>query len=453
MNCLVIGLAWKSVIPVSVLIGLGCLLFPYGASAAKTVRLGQPYAASPNAENTQTLQKLIQLGVVSNPKLQKLSYQARAAWARIPQLRSLPDPTVSSNVYIHPIETAAGSLRANVIVAQKFPWWHRLSLQGKQAAVNAQAADQLFAAARLQVISMIESSYYQLYILGQKIRINNTNREYLKSLVRIANAKVSVGQASQGDVLRATLELSRLTVELEKLEQKVVGAKANLNALLNRRPDAPLPMPKEITPPNVREWKVAPLLAQAGANQPELIAAALREEAARVGIDVARLQRIPDVTLSAGWTGIEDNRPATNVVDVGRDAWAVGVSVNIPLWHPKYRAMEKEASSRLQAAILGRTSLLRRFEAAIADTLQEARSAQKIVEIYQGAILPQAKQTLETDSQSYQQGKVEFDRVISDFRNLVTLESAYHENLGRQAIAVARLVQLIGAPPQVLPPP
>lgn len=405
-----------------------------------------PFRATlgPPDSSASTAEALVQKVIENNPQLQKLRMESQAAWQRVPQVGALPDPVIGSNIFITPIETAAGSYRANLTVGQRFPWLKRLTALEQQAVLSATALDLITKAETLKVAADTKSGFYQLYLLGQKIRINKTNIQLLQSLSQVAAARIRAGKGSQGDVLRSTLELSRIKTELMDLEKAVVATRAKLNALLNRSPETEIFIPETLSTVEVSSWHLQKLQDQSAQFQPEIIAAGVRQEAAGLGIRIAQLQRVPDLTVNFNWIAIEDNRPFTRIVDVGQDAISLGAAVNIPLWHAKYRAMRREAEFQWEAAAAQRIQLMRKYQAAIAEALAEAKTAEEIEKAYRNEILPQAKETLQIDSQSYQQGTVEFDRVITDFRNLVTLETGLHTAIARRAIAIARLEQLVG---------
>ncbi|MGE0529532.1 MAG: TolC family protein, partial [Bdellovibrionales bacterium] len=207
---------------------------------------------------------------------------------------------------------------------------------------------------------------------------------------------------------------------------------------------ARIPVADSLTVYSVEDFDQGALFELARVSQPELSAAGLRQAAANLGVEVARLRRVPDVTLSFSWYGVQDNRPPSTIVNVGQDPWSIGAAINIPLWTGKYDAIQREARSRFEAAIASRQDLERRYDAAIAEALARAKAAQKVATLYGKSILPQARQTLQVDLEAYQQSKVEFDRVILDFRNLVNLEIYFHQAVGELAIATARLEQLVG---------
>ena len=64
-----------------------------------------------------------------NPTLVRLSREYQAARAKVRYIDELPDPKLGANFFISPIETAAGSQRANLTLSQMLPWLPRLDAQ------------------------------------------------------------------------------------------------------------------------------------------------------------------------------------------------------------------------------------------------------------------------------------------------------------------------------------
>ncbi len=390
-----------------------------------------------------TLDELEAIAVAQNPLLTRISNEYEAAAAKSDYVDALPDPTIAGNLFIAPIETAAGSQRANLTLSQKIPSLARLDAQAQQACLEAMAIQQVYASERLRIIGDVRAKWFQLYVVEKQIEINTENQELLESLIEVATARVETGNATQGDVLGATVEYSKLEERLVSLRQQQVSIVADINRLLGRQAETSIAATKELAL-IMPEWSHAMLRQVAWEHQPEIVAANIRTQATQWGLEVARLKRRPDFSLNASWFGIEGNRPTPNIVDVGRDAWAIGGSVTIPISRRKYDAIEREASWKHQAAHASVEELRQRYDSVLRDLWEQAKAANETATLYQDTILPQARDTLAADQESYTNGNVEFDRVIRDFRSVVTLELGYHRAIGQLATAVARIRQATG---------
>jgi outer membrane protein TolC len=119
--------------------------------------------------------------------------------------------------------------------------------------------------------------------------------------------------------------------------------------------------------------------------------------------------------------------------------------VSVPLWREKNDAIESEAIRKHQSANAEIEDVTQKYQSRIFDLLDQVRTAERTIVLYRDNILPQSRQTLESDQQSYAESKVEFDRVIQDLRNVLELEIGYHRSVTALAISLARLEQATGS--------
>ncbi len=391
----------------------------------------------------RSLENLEQLALDQNSDLARLFREYQAAAARSHHIGKLPDPRFGANVFGQPIETASGSQRATMSVSQMIPWLGKLNAEEQRASLEALAIRAEYESERLKVLTGVRAGWYRLYVIDHQIEIAEANQKLLKSLIDVANARISTGAASQGDVLLGTLELSQLEERLYTYRRQRTAVQAELNRLMARPSNIPIDAPTQVDV-DVPQLTAESIFQIALNNQPEFEATRLRIQATSWGVEVARLSCRPEVTLSANYFVTDDNRPPSTIVDVGADPWSMGVQVSVPLWHKKYNAIRDEAGWRHMASHDSLDTLFQRYDAAILDILAEIRRAEDTANLYEKTILPQARQTLKADQQAYTTGKVEFDRVIRDYRNLLTLEVGYHQAIGDLATATARLQQLMG---------
>jgi outer membrane protein, heavy metal efflux system len=401
--------------------------------------------SEPFSSSAQGLAELEAVAAAVNPSVQSLEQQVQGAWARVGHVDRLPDPTIGTNVFGNPIETAAGSQRANLSVAQMIPWLERLDAKSQQACYVAMALQEALNAERLRVVADVRVAWFRLFVLGQQVKTNNANQQLLESLIQVAAARVATGAAAQGDVLLGTLELSRLEEQHISYLQQIESTKADLNRAVGREASHQIEIPESLSV-SLPDWSYESLLQLAVEHQPAIEAARLNTSVTRWGVEVARLERRPNFAINAAWFAIDDNRPATSVVDVGEDAWSIGAQISLPVWREKYDAMENEANWKHQASFATVEGVTRRFDARIRDLWEQALAAEQTRQLYRETILPQARQTLEADQQSYANGAVEFDRVVRDVRNVLTLGDGLHRATGQLATALARIEEAVGTP-------
>jgi outer membrane protein TolC len=389
--------------------------------------------------------------LAGNPTLRRMQQESAAAWAKAAYADKLPDPSVGAMGFAPPMHYEPDRQLAEMEFMQMIPWLGRLKAEARQARLEAMAAETLYVAERLRVIGDLRANWFKLYVLAKQIEITQLDQAQLESLIRTANARIVTGDGQPGDVLMATLELSSRQEELLTYRQQVSATVAEINRLLGRDSRTQI-MPPASIDATLPAWDHEMLRGIALGSQPELIAAQLRTAATRWGIEVARLERRPDLTFGATWMIMD--APGAMEEEAGRDTWVLGVSSTLPIWHRKYDAMVAEASREHFAAHASVDEVAVRLDAELHRLWEEAVANQRTVELYERSILPQARQTFEADQQSLANNTVTFDRVIRDYRTLLSLELGYHRALGQLATTLARIRQTVGVDlaPEMSPP-
>lgn len=396
-----------------------------------------------SASDSDSLDALESLAMHANPKLRRLSHKAASLASRARHVGRLPDPTLGTNIFVSPIETAAGSQRANVSVMQMIPWLKRLQASEQKACLEAMVARKEFELERQRIVATVRVLWYRLFVINKQLEINAANQELLESLIKTANSRVASGKATQADVLLGTVEIGKLEQQRVVLRQQLQSTKAILNRSIGRDASTPIAGPKEIEVA-LPAWDQVTLFETALAAQPGIEASRLQQQAARWGVQLACNSRRPDVTVGVSWFAIDNNRPATNIVDVGQDALSLGISTTLPIRRRKYDAIQCEANHEFHASSAAIEDVTLQYDALIADLWQQAEAANRTIQLYSDTIIPQAKRSLEANQKSYATGRAEFDRLIQDYRSLLTLELQHHEARGRLATSIARIQEAIG---------
>jgi outer membrane protein TolC len=395
----------------------------------------------PQERSEESLLDLEALAISNNPTLRRMRQEAAAEWAEAGYVSKLPDPTISSMFFVPPMNFEPDRQVAELQLTQMIPWLGRLHAEERRARLEALAAQTQYDAERLRIIGDLRATWYSLYALTKQIETTELDRAQLESLVTTANARVRTGDAQPGDVLLATLELSSLQEQLLSYRQQSAASTAELNRLVGRDASTPVE-PPAILDADLPDWNHDMLRQVAFERQPELNAARLQTAATRWGIEVARLRRRPDLSFGVGWVIMD--APGATEPEAGRDSVTLAASASIPLWHRKYDAMTSEASREHYAAHASEDEITVRLDALLLDLWEQARASQQTVELYENTIIPQARQTFEADQASLINNTVTFDRVIRDYRTLLTLELGYHRALGQLATSIARIRQAVG---------
>ncbi len=383
----------------------------------------------------------IRHALTQNPDIQAARKQVEATAFRVPQASSLQDPMLAVTTFPEPVQTAAGQQELLLNVSQKFPWFGKLRAQADVAEFNTNVARALLAAVELSVIEDVKRAYYELYFVQQSIRITEADRVLLVNLTKIADAKYRMATVSQQDVLRAQLEVSNLESELIRLRQELKSTQARLAGRLHISPDTPVlalgQLPAEQIPVDLQL-----LYAKAIEARPELhayLAAIQRDQRA---VERARLNYYPDPTLGVTW--IDTATAGISPVANGRDAFLLGVGLNLPIYRTRIEAGVREAEAQTVADTRRYDSLKDRTQEQVKDLFVRVQSQRELLQLFREDIIPKADQTLRVSSSAYQQGEVDFLQLIDNWRQLLRFQITYERLQSQLRQTLASLERVVG---------
>ena len=356
----------------------------------------------PEAGQQLTAENLATWVLESNPGLAAIETAAEAAVYRIEPAGSLDDPMLSYGVA--PLTAGTnGGLTQNVDISQKFPWPGTLAARESAARFEAVAAERDVDVLRLQIVAQAKSAYAEWRFVDSALEIYHATQALLDELIATAQTRYAAGRATKQDVLQAELERSDLDNRLLRLLRQQASVQAQINALLNRAPDAPLPTaaPISLQPPPPALEALQPL---ALAQHPELSRLNAEISVSESLVTLAEKAFYPNFEVGVGYNSMwesVDQRPM------------IGVSINIPIDRSKRRSELDEARAEMHRTELSLSERRARLLAELATARAEVVEAQKSVVLYQDQLVPLAAQYLEAAIADYQSGTGAFLNVIT----------------------------------------
>lgn len=412
-----------------------CVLIAIVFSA---IGLGPIPASGEVGEPPLQLDAVVTEALVRNPEIQAARHRWQAAKERAPQAASLDDPEAKIEFWNTP-ENLNVTRTGNTIfgLSQRFPYPGKRGLKESLAVKEAEVAAALLRAKERDVAAQAKNAYYEVFLAHKAIEVHHRQIDLLKEFFEIANARFRAGKGAQVDVLKSSVELSKLSNELPVLDQQLETAKARLNLFLGRAPQSPLGMPVEPAGSPVRR---APedLQQMAMQNRPELRALDLEIARSQTATALAQKQLYPDFNVMVSRFQNFD----------ARDGFGGMVTMSLPFsfWtRPKYEAGIREAASNADAARAAFQALQNQILFEVKDLLAKIEASEKMVALYKTTVLPQAQQTLESARIGYQTGKAEFLTLLDTERAIKDFQLAYYRALAESEQRMAELERAVGA--------
>jgi outer membrane protein TolC len=386
-------------------------------------------------ESGVVLSVLVEEALRNNPEILSMRQRWEAAREEIPQAKSLDDPQLTVTQWAIPSNFNIGNADQTWYgIGQSFPFPGKRSLKGQVAVKASEAAEQDYLAKVREVTARVKLAYYQLFLIQKSIDLHLEHQSLLEEFTRIADQKYAVGQATQPDLLKAQVELSKLHNSLLMQEQEQVSARAEMNALLNRPPEMALGRVEELAY-HPFSLTLDDLTQQGLQRRPELKAASLMIEKSEQARALAKKNYLPDFMVEVSYWDVH----------TGPNQWMAVGKINLPwIFKSKYDArirqtVAEEAQARADQAAIHNQTLFQ-----LRDLFTRIKTTEQLIGVYQNGVLPQAEQYLEAARIGYQAGRVDFLNLIDSERALRDFQLEYYTALAQFQQSIARLERAVG---------
>lgn len=388
-------------------------------------------------EDRIRLMDLIEEAKRENPEIKRAESVLRAALAVPKQVSTLPNPELMLGLTNVGSKYSVGNESMSMLeigISQPFPYPKKLSLLGKAATKDAQAASEAYRNTLYGVISRLKVSYFDYWLEEETRRILTEMLEVFEALQSTALSLYEVGSAIQQDAILADIEIDRVKERLELLEPERARLQADINAILNRPPTEDLGIPESsllsmFTP------SLKTLLDTARERSPRVLESRRIREGEGVRLNYAKTAYIPDFRLTAGYGDREGLTPQ----------WSVGLGIELPIyfWRKEVYGV-KEATARLIASQMAHQDTLQGTLAKVRALHAQALSDERLAELYAKRILPKARAALKSSLASYGVGNIDFLSVLTNATTLLEYEIAYATKVSEVKKALAQIEGLIG---------
>jgi outer membrane protein, heavy metal efflux system len=420
-----------------ILLALLCLVLP-GPNLVSEVMAQQPGQDPP-----LQLDALVRELRTSNPELQAARKRYEAVLTRAPQESALPDPRLTagwvSSGWPYPGSGLGTEPTSNIGVqfAQEIPFPGKRALKGGIAEKEAQSEAQAYRATELRLIALLKQRFYELRFTCEAADLLRRNQQLLQQLAKVAEARYTTGKSTQQDIIKAGVEVAILDNRLIVLEQKKLTLGAEMNALLNRAPEADLARPEPgSSTPDLEAFES--LRARALESSPLLRGQRAVIDGRQLNVQSAQKAYYPDFDVMSGYYNMGSLKPM----------WEFKVQLNIPLYfaHKQRYGLEEAGAGLAEAQRTYRNEqqmLLFRLR----DRYLAAEAARKLADLYSRQVVPQSELALQSSLAGYETGSVDFLTVLANFTTIREYQIGFCEQQAEYLKALAAMEELVGDTP------
>jgi outer membrane protein TolC len=218
----------------------------------------------------------------------------------------------------------------------------------------------------------------------------------------VVEARNRAGSAGQQDLLKARNELDISRNDIANMKSQLPSLRAALNALMSRDAESSLPVPAEV--PTIRRvaYSDEELLALAAKQNPELSALASEIKGRSEGIRLARLQYMPDFSVSAS-------------TDLG------GIAQTLTRYEAINAAIA-QAEANLKSTDAMRRQVHNDLTAQIIMDITILHDADRQLDLFEHTVLPRARQIVTIARSAYEAGQSTLLDLLDSQRSLIAIE-------------------------------
>lgn len=379
-----------------------------------------------------------------NPEIAGVQAKAKAEDAAISSKYALNNPRVGimreSNMTAE--QRQMGDMQSWA-VSQEIMFPTKYFSMGSMQRSKAQALHEEALDKKLEVRQKALSLYFSYYSATRISSLLDAQKETLREIARIAEARRATGAVPQQDEMKAHVEQTKIENEILLQAQELTAMRSSLNAVLNRDPDSELLLPKEElkTPKMIAFGNRVQDLAKQSSKMISAQEAWLRESEANGSL--AKLSYFPDFMLSY-------QKPfGANAPD---NAHVFSVEMTIPLWFfAKQTSEVSQATAKTLEAEKRLEQIKRQVESETKNLSTKAETLAKLLKIYETALIPQSTSALNSSRAAYSAGRVGFQELLDAERSLYSVRIDYYKNMASFVETLTALERIVGQAVSDLP--
>lgn len=420
-------------------LGIAPRALAQGADPSPAAQSAAPAPAAPDSR--LQLGALYRLAAERSPRVAAARASARAAEARIASARRPPDPELQlgfMNRELPSLEPMDPLGMTQLQLMQMLPLGGKLALAGRIADARAGAERERASDTRWDVRARVAMAFYDLYESDRSLTIDSLTLGLVQDIVTTTRAMYAVGDGRQADVLRAQVEVARMSEELIRMQAMRVAMSSRLTGLLDLATDTALPAP--VLPRLPRDLPPLDSLQRLAEAQRPMIRAGLEElRAAESASRLARREIWPDLQVGVQYGQREGEMGMTERMG------SLMLGATVPIFARSRQLRMREEAAAMQAMASADVAAMRaETRARVAELYADIVRARNLAALYRTTILPQARAAVTTSLASYRVGDLPLMQLLD---NQMTVYRYQRELVGldaEQGKAIAELEMLVG---------
>ncbi|MHB1013555.1 MAG: TolC family protein [Desulfobacteria bacterium] len=286
----------------------------------------------------------------------------------------------------------------------------------------------------------VKATYAELSIVRAQADVVREVRAVLDQVVQVTTDLFAVGKGRQPDVLRGQVDFQKMREMLLMLENREKVLSIRLNTLAALPPEDPVPALDNLTE-FFPGYNVEDLLAIYRSERPARQAIQSRIEKGKLAVLHAEHGYKPDFEVSTSYM----QRDATPDGTKRSDMFSAMLSMTLPIWrNAKIEPGIREMMAGREMAIRDEETLDAEAANAIGGSLASLENFLAVAKLYRTTLIPQAEQSLRSNLEAYQVGKIDFPMYMDSLTAVLNFRKEYLGMVGESHMTKARLEAAVG---------
>lgn len=318
---------------------------------------------------------------------------------------------------------------------QRLPTVGMLPLERKVASAMLEQTEQEAESVRLDVALAATRAFVMLRMTEGELSINERQQRAVELISESALARMRAGADAHHDVLQSQAELLSLQNQRLGLEARRIEARAMINALLNRAPDAPFEA-GEPWPHGDAPLASATLETAAIARRPELKQMEAMQREQRAMSELMRREARPMFRVGVWY----------NDMLMMSDSVGVMLSASLPVFGvPRQRARAEASARAADAVVQDAAAMLAMIRAETKSAVARYEAAAQRERLLRDVLVKKAEEALAQAQSSYRSGMMAYASVVQDRRMVAELQMELIQAEADRTLAMAELLRAVGA--------
>jgi outer membrane protein len=254
----------------------------------------------------------------------------------------------------------------------------------------------------------VKRAYWNLVFAWQNIEVKRLTLTLARKLLEETESKINAGKLAQVDVYQPESEVARREEELISAERAIGVADDELKLLLNSEDWLTPFEPTDKPATEAVELDLPKILDNSLKNRPDIKAADLLAEAAKIEEARARDDIRPDLSLigGVGLSGTDDNygNSIDNSLSDPNNLWQVGIAFSMPLENSAAKGIHQQARANYSKARTSSELLRQQIRRTVRTTIRDVELVIKALEATRKTSLATLKR-LEAEQAKFDSGR------------------------------------------------